>query len=52
MVPYVQADILDINKKEWERTREWDRCVTKMDAERLVKIPKDNIPALNEDRVI
>ena len=44
MVPYVQADILDINKKEWERTREWDRCVTKMDAERLVKISRDNIP--------
>ena len=31
---------------EWVETRrrEWDQHVTKMDAERLVKISKDNIP--------
>jgi hypothetical protein len=29
-----------------ERTRrEWDEYVTRMDAERLVKISRDNIPA-------
>ena len=31
---------------EWvERRREWDEHVTRMIAERLVKISKDNIPA-------
>ena len=31
---------------EWvERRREWDEHVTRMDAERLVKISRDNIPA-------
>ena len=30
---------------EWvERRREWDQHVTRMDAERLVKILRDNIP--------
>ena len=30
---------------EWaERRREWDAHVTRMDAERLVKISRDNIP--------
>ena len=30
---------------EWaERRREWDQHVTRMDAERLVKISRDNIP--------
>ena len=30
---------------EWvERRREWDEHVTRIDAERLVKISKDNIP--------
>ena len=27
------------------RRREWDERVTRMDAERLVKISRDNIPA-------
>ena len=31
---------------DWvERIREWDEHVTRMDAERIVKITKDNIPA-------
>ena len=31
---------------EWmERRREWVKHVTKMDAERLVKITRDNVPA-------
>ena len=31
---------------EWvERRREWGEHVTRMDAERLVKISRDNIPA-------
>jgi hypothetical protein len=32
---------------EWveRRTREWDEYITRMDAERLVKMPRDNIPA-------
>jgi hypothetical protein len=31
---------------EWmESRREWDEHVTKMDAERLAKISRDNIPA-------
>ena len=32
---------------EWveRRRREWDQHVTRMDAERLVKISRDNIPA-------
>ena len=31
---------------EWvERRTEWDEHVTRMDAERLVKISRDNIPA-------
>ena len=42
---------------EWaERRREWDQHVTRMDAEKLVKISRDNIPvgrrsqdALTED---
>ena len=31
---------------EWvERRREWDQHVTRMDAERLFKISRDNVPA-------
>ena len=35
-----------IPTSEWveRRRREWDEHVTIMDAERLLKIPKDNIP--------
>ena len=35
------------NSNEWveRRRREWDEHVIKMDAERLVKISRDNIPA-------
>ena len=40
------CDIQPIN--EWEerrrRRREWDQHVTRMDAKRLVKISRDNIP--------
>ena len=34
-----------INKWLERRRREWDEHVTRMDAERLVKISKNNIPA-------
>ena len=32
---------------EWveRRTRQWDQHITRMEAERLIKIPRDNIPA-------
>ena len=32
-------------KKKRKRRREWDEHVTRMDAERLVKISRDNISA-------
>ena len=38
------CSIQPINEKMERRRREWDLHVTRMDAERLVKISKDNIP--------
>ena len=29
----------------WKKRREWDEHVTRIDAERLIKISRDNIPA-------
>ena len=37
--------IQPINEWVGRRRREWDEHITRMDAERLVKISKDNVPA-------
>ena len=41
----VSCGIQTINDWEERRKRKWDEDITRMDAERLVKIAKDNIPA-------
>ena len=38
------CDIQPINELVERKRREWDQHVTRMDAERLVKISRDNIP--------
>ena len=39
------CDFQPINEWVERRRREWDEHVTRMDAERLVKISRDNIPS-------
>jgi hypothetical protein len=41
----VSCDIHPVNERVESRRRGWDEHVTRMDAEKLVKISRDNIPA-------